>query len=304
MLRRPAPPLAILCVLLATGGCASQYSVRTLPSVTPAADNAAVLEQMQQMQQVQQMQADAAAAAARAAAAREAELGPPLTVAQAPPLATYDPWERMNRFTYRFNARFDEAIFLPVADGYRRFLPSPVRAGVHNFFSNYTEIISILNYTAQLRLAPAVRSLGRFVVNTTLGIGGLWDVATPMHLIQPNTGFGNTLARWGIHPGPYLVMPLLGPSSLRDGFGWGVDFSTNWFVNIANLARGTAGWALTPLNAVDIRANTNFRYYSTGSPFEYSNIRFLYVRKTLIEDDALRLWHRAGPPDPLAPAGQ
>ena len=92
-------------------------------------------------------------------------------------------------------------------------------------------------------------------------------------------------------------MPLLGPSSLRDGFGWGVDFSTNWFVNIPPIwPAARPGGSLTPLNAVDDSRQHNFRYYSTGSPFEYSKIRFLYVRKTLIEDDALRLWHRAGPP--------
>jgi phospholipid-binding lipoprotein MlaA len=218
-------------------------------------------------------------------------------------MRTYDPWERMNRFTYRFNARFDEAIFLPVADQYRR-LPRVIRTGVHNFFSNLSEVVSALNYTAQLRLAPGVRSLGRFVINSTLGLGGLFDVATGIHIPAAPTGFGQTLARWGMHPGPYFVMPILGPSTLRDGFGFLADFGTNYAINLADLYRGTAGWELTPLNAVDIRANTDFRYYSTGSPFEYDTVRFLYVRKTLIEDDALRFWHRRRKPDAQAPAGQ
>jgi phospholipid-binding lipoprotein MlaA len=244
-----------------------------------------------------------AEAAARANATPQADIGPPLTPADAPSMHTYDPWERMNRFTYRFNARFDEAVFLPVADKYRR-LPSPVRTGIHNFFANLAEVVSVLNYTAQLRPAPGVRSLGRFVINSTLGIGGLFDVATKLDIPEAHTGFGATLARWGIHPGPYFVMPILGPSTLREGFGFLADFGTDYAINLGNLYRGTAGWALTPLDAVDIRANTNFRYYSTGSPFEYDTVRFLYVRKTLIEDDAVRMWHRSGNRNAQTPAGQ
>lgn len=279
-------------------GCASEdFSIRRLPPETPAADNAAAIKR------IEAMQAAAQAAARQAPAPGEADLGPPLTPAEAPALATYDPWEGINRFTYRFNARFDEAVFLPTADQYRR-LPGLLRSGVHNFFSNLSEVVRTVNYVAQLRPAPGVRSLGRFVINSTLGIGGLFDVATSLHIPGAPTGFGATLARWGVRPGPYLVMPLLGPSTLRDGFGWAADFTTDWLINLADLYQGTAGWALTPLNAVDIRANTSFRYYSTGSPFEYDTIRFLYVGRTLIEDDALRLWHRSGKPDAQSPAGQ
>jgi phospholipid-binding lipoprotein MlaA len=165
-------------------------------------------------------------------------------------------------------------------------------------------VVSSLNYASQLRPAPGARSVGRFVINSTLGIGGLFDVAATLHIPRAPTGFGQTLARWGVQPGPYLILPLLGPSSLRDGFGWTVDFGTYYGINILNLYRGLAGWVLTPLNAVDVRANTNFRYYSTGSPFEYETVRFLFVRKTLIEGDSLRLWHRAAKPDPRAPAGE
>ncbi len=132
---------------------------------------------------------------------------------------TYDPWERLNRFTYRFNARFDEAIFLPVADTYRR-APRPVRAGIHNFFGNLAEIDSVINYTLQWRLKYGLRSLTRLVINSTIGIGGLFDVATKLKLPGAPTGFATTLAKWGMHPGPYLVIPLLGPSTLRDGVGF------------------------------------------------------------------------------------
>jgi phospholipid-binding lipoprotein MlaA len=91
-----------------------------------------------------------------------------------------------------------------------------------------------------------------------------------------------------MHPGPYLVVPLLGPSTLRDGLGFLGDYATSYGIDIAGLYRGDVSWALGPVNAVDQRSNVNFRYYSTGSPFEYENIRFLYVRKRLIEDEGLR----------------
>jgi len=295
---RRAGVLALLGAALLAGGCATGgFSVRTLPAETPAADNAAAIRKLQALQ------AEVAAAGERATLAPPAGIGPPLTAEEAPSMGTYDPWERTNRFTYRFNARFDEALLLPVADRYRR-LPRPLRTGVRNFFSNLSEVVSVINYTAQLRAAPGVRCLGRFVINSTLGLGGLFDVATGMHVTQARTGFGNTLARWGMQPGPYFVIPLLGPSTLRDGFGWAADFGTNYLINLADLYRGTAGWVLTPLNGVDIRANASFRYYSTGSPFEYDAVRFLFVRKTLIEDEALRLWHRSGKRGAQTPAGQ
>jgi phospholipid-binding lipoprotein MlaA len=292
---RLAALVAVVSVSVLTGGCASSdFSIRSLAAQTPAADNAAAIKELQDTR---------VRAAAGANAADQAAVGPPLTPADVPSMQTYDPWERMNRFTYRFNARFDEAIFLPVADEYRR-LPNPVRTGIHNFFANLSEVVSVLNYAAQLRPAPGVRGLGRFVINSTIGIGGLLDVATRMHIPGGRTGFGATLARWGMHPGPYFVIPILGPSTLRDGFGLVADFGTEYAINLADLYRGVAGWVLTPLDAVDIRANTSFRYYSTGSPFEYDAVRFLYVRKTLIEDDALRMWHRSGNRDARTPAGQ
>jgi ABC-type transporter lipoprotein component MlaA/predicted alpha/beta-fold hydrolase len=227
----------------------------------------------------------------------------PLTMADAPSMYTYDPWERFNRFTYRFNARFDEAVFLPVANGYRR-VPSPIRSGIHNFFSNLSEVDSVVNYGLQARLRGGARSLGRFVINSTLGIGGLFDVASRLKLQNPPTGFSATLSTWGVHPGPYLVVPILGPSTLRDGVGYVGDYGASYGVNVADLYRGYQSYALSTVNPVDTRANTDFRYFATGSPFEYEVIRFLYVRKRLIEDEAL---HGKGKPrlrDSHVPAGQ
>jgi phospholipid-binding lipoprotein MlaA len=280
---RPAALVALIAVALA--GCASQsVSIRRVPSEDPAAENTAAAES-----------AAAFAAAAALVAEGDTEQGarqakpapPPITPADAPSMATYDPFERFNRFTYRFNARFDEAIFLPVSNVYRR-IPSPIRSGVHNFFGNLSEIDSVINYSLQWRLKLGVRSLGRFVINSTLGVAGLIDVAAKFKLPGAPTGASTTLAKWGVHPGPYLVIPLLGPSTLRDGFGFLADYGTSYAIDIGKLYRGNVSWWLGGTNAVDQRANIDFRYYSTGSPFEYENVRFLYVRKRLIEDAGLR----------------
>jgi phospholipid-binding lipoprotein MlaA len=287
-------------MLLALGGCASQaVSIRKVPDQTPAADSAAA--------------AASAAAFAEAIAAESAnatsaqvpgeEAAPPLTPADAPPMYTYDPWERFNRLAYRFNARFDEALFLPVANTYRR-APGPLRAGVHNFFGNIAEIDSVINYTLQWRLKYGLRSVERFVINSTVGIGGLIDVATKLKLPGTATGFATTLAKWGMHPGPYLVIPLLGPSTLRDGVGFLADYGAEYAINIAGFYRGGLSWGLGTINAVDQRANIDFRYYSGGSPFEYETIRFLYVRRRLIEDAGLHAKDRPKPPPADAPAGK
>jgi phospholipid-binding lipoprotein MlaA len=263
-------------------GCASQkLSIRSLPPETPAADNAAAINTV-------------AALVAHAGASQRASdpdgtpAAPPLTTADAPSMYTYDPWERVNRFTYRFNARFDEAVFLPVANIYGR-VPGPLRSGVHNFFENLSEVDSVINYAVQLRLRAGAHSLGRFVINSTLGIGGLFDVAQKFDLEGEPTGFATTLSVWGMHPGPYFVIPFLGPSTLRDGVGVLADFGVAYEINVAGLYRGNKTWGLGVVNAVDQRSNSGFRYYSTGSPFEYETVRFLYVHKELIEDEALHV---------------
>jgi phospholipid-binding lipoprotein MlaA len=289
---------ALLCCLLAAaiGGCASQgVATRTLPEATPDADDAAVAAN------AAALAAAAADAAPDAARPNGEEATPRVTPADAPSMQTFDPWERLNRFTYRFNARFDEAVFLPVANGYRR-LPSPLRAGVHNFFANLSEVDSVINQFLQWRPGRGLHSLERFVINSTLGIGGLFDVAKKMRLPPQPTGFSATLGTWGVHPGPYLVIPLLGPSTLRDGVGALGDYGASYGVNVADLYRGNKTWALGTVDAVDTRAHVHFRYYASGSPFEYEVVRFLYVRKRLLEDEALHR-HRA-PRQSAGPAGE
>lgn len=290
--------LLLVMAGLVVGGCASRNpSIRRLPDETPAADNAAAVKQ------AAEIAAAAGAIQARGASPPASPAATPLTPADAPSMYSYDPFERVNRYTYKFNAQFDEAVFLPVADSYRR-LPSPIRAGVHNFFDNLSEPKSVVNFVLQLRPLFGLRSLGRFVINSTLGIGGLFDVAAHFKLKGYLTGFGATLSIWGMHPGPYLVIPILGPATLRDGVGMLADYAVAYAINVADLYRGDQSWALGTLDAIDLRANTDFRYYATASPFEYETIRFLYVHRELIEDEAL---HARAPPqarDPGTPAGR
>lgn len=304
----------LICVLL--GGCASQeVSIRSEPAQNPAAQNAADAESAAAFAAAAQTSEAPATAPAETpvpadASGQAEEPAPPVTPAEAPSMHTYDPWERLNRFTYRFNARFDERIFLPAANLYRR-VPSPIRSGVHNFFGNLSEVDSVINYTLQGRFKAGVRSFGRFVINSTLGIAGLIDVAKKLKLPGAPTGLSATLATWGMHPGPYLVVPLFGPSTLREGLGLLGDYGTSHAINVADLYRGDVSWGLGTVNAVDKRANVNFRYYASGSPFEYEDVRFLYMRKTLIEDEGLKPKYRKKgekPPnrqvDPEEPAGK
>lgn len=291
--------LLIIASSLALGACASSgVRIHALPDQTPAADAA---HEVQNFKKLAAAQKDAAQSASDRENLYSADT---VTPADAPSMTTYDPWERINRFTYRFNARWDENIFWPVSNGYRR-LPSPVRCGVHNFFGNLSEVDSMINFALQGRIGFGVRSLSRFVINSTVGIGGLFDVASKVKLTSAPTGFGTTLSKWGMHPGPYLVIPFLGPSTLRDGVGLLADFGTSYAVDMGGLYRNSnKAWMLGVANAVDERANIDFRYYATGSAFEYETIRFLYVRRRLIEDAGLHVDDPIQKHQPGMPAGQ
>jgi len=195
-------------------------------------------------------------------------------------LLVYDPWEPMNRGIYNFNARFDRAIFLPTVKGYRAVTPDIVEKGVSNFFSNLGEVNNLINNLLQLRIKSSAITLWRFVVNSTVGVAGLWDPAEKFGMYQQKEDFGQTLGYWGVGSGPYLVMPFLGPSSLRDATGLGVDYVVDYNIDLLDLKddanKDDIRIGLALLLAVDTRMNTAFRYYETGSPFEYELVRFAH----------------------------
>jgi phospholipid-binding lipoprotein MlaA len=200
----------------------------------------------------------------------------------------YDPWEPMNRRIYNFNAIFDNVIFLPVVQAYEFVLPVFVQKGITNFFNNLTEVTNLMNSLLQFKFVKAVHTFGRIAINTTVGLGGLIDVATINDGIpREDEDFGQTLGFYGLGPGPYLVLPILGPSDLRDTTGLVVD-SVVYSLMIGELIDLTGlgspeddilNYSLTAIYAIDKRSNEPFRYYKTGSAFEYDLIRKLYLIK-------------------------
>ena len=138
-----------------------------------------------------------------------------------------DPLEPMNRQIFRFNDALDRAIAQPVAKGYQKVTPQPLRQAISNFFSNLGDLSNAANNLLQLNITDATEDVMRFAFNSTFGLGGLIDWATPAGLPKHHEDFGLTLGHWGIPSGPYLVLPLFGPSSFRDSLGFAVDFRFN-----------------------------------------------------------------------------
>ncbi|WP_225580763.1 VacJ family lipoprotein [Pseudomonas sp. PDM16] len=192
-------------------------------------------------------------------------------------LHVYDPWESWNRRVYHFNYRFDEWVFLPVVRGYRYVTPSLVRSGVSNFFGNLGDVPNLLNSLLQFKGKRSLQTTGRLLVNTTVGVAGLWDPASRIGLLKQNEDFGQTLGFYGVPDGPYVMLPLLGPSNLRDTGGRVFDFVAENQINYLNVAEVSNDHPeITLLRAIDTRNTTNFRYGQLNSPFEYEKVRYVY----------------------------
>ncbi|MNQ09649.1 putative phospholipid-binding lipoprotein MlaA precursor [compost metagenome] len=202
-------------------------------------------------------------------------------------LHVYDPLESWNRRVYHFNYRFDQWVFLPIVDGYRYVTPTVVQHGVSNFFSNLGDVPNLLNSLLQFKAKRSMQTTARLLFNTTIGVAGLWDPASRMGLPKQREDFGQTLGFYGAPAGPYLMLPLLGPSNLRDTGGLVVDFSAKSQVNWLNAAEASNSHPeIFLLETVDQRATVNFRYGQLNSPFEYEKIRYFYneSRKLLIAE--------------------
>jgi phospholipid-binding lipoprotein MlaA len=163
-----------------------------------------------------------------------------------------DPLEGLNRATFAFNDKADEIVLKPVAKGYKAVTPQFVRAGVTNAFTNVGDVSVAVNSLLQGKPSDAVTSVGRFLVNSTLGILGLFDVATPMGLDKKDEDFGQTLGKWGVGAGPYLVIPLMGPSTVRDSVGRGADSYLGWARQVEHIPTRNSAMGL---ELIDLRAN-------------------------------------------------
>jgi phospholipid-binding lipoprotein MlaA len=161
-----------------------------------------------------------------------------------------DPWERMNRTTFKVNMAIDHAVARPVARGYKKVVPGVVRTGVSNFMDNLFYPVTMANDLLQLKFKPFGQDTGRFLLNTTVGIGGLFDPASKVGLQKNEEDLGQTFGYWGAKPGPYFMIPILGPSDVRDGIGKIGDgfLSPLSYVNNNYIRYGIYG-----LDVIDIR---------------------------------------------------
>lgn len=166
-------------------------------------------------------------------------------------VARKDPIEGFNRAVFAFNDSLDALVIRPVAKGYEFVLPDMVRTGVSNFFGNVADVFIAVNNLLQGKPAEAASDAGRFLVNSTIGILGLFDVASDMGLEKHDEDFGQTFGNWGAEPGPYLVVPVFGPRDVRDAFGLAFDLATDPIANIDQVAPRNA---LTALRLVSDRA--------------------------------------------------
>jgi phospholipid-binding lipoprotein MlaA len=190
-----------------------------------------------------------------------------------------DPLEGFNRSVFAFNETFDDAIAKPVARGYQTVVPDPADKAITNFFGNLADIGTAINNLLQLKILHAFEDAGRIVFNTTFGLGGLIVFAGGVGMEKHQEDFGQTLGYWGAKSGAYLVLPFLGPSSVRDAFGLAVDsfvFDPVFYINDTETAVALGG-----LRAVDRRADLlkTERILSQVALDRYSFIRSAYLQR-------------------------
>jgi phospholipid-binding lipoprotein MlaA len=188
-----------------------------------------------------------------------------------------DPFERVNRVTYRFNDAVDRAVLKPVAKGYKKVTPRFVQTGVSNFFDNLEQPTVIVSDLLQAKFKPALSDTGRFVLNTTIGIGGLLDPATAAGLDKNDEDFGQAFGKWGLPPGPYLVIPLLGFSDVRDGFGTLGGIYTN---PVHYVERDAWRYSINAAGVVDMRTRLLDTEQALANTYDkYAFIRNAYLQR-------------------------
>ncbi|MGQ9660700.1 MAG: MlaA family lipoprotein [Thermochromatium sp.] len=191
-----------------------------------------------------------------------------------------DPLEPFNRASFQFNRDFDQAFVQPIAKGYRKITPEPVDRGLTNFFNNLADVTSAVNNALQFKLSRAGSDVGRLFINSTVGMLGFIDVATNVGLPSYKEDFGQTLGYWGLEPGAYLVMPFLGPSTMRDVIGMAGDMVTDPLVN---LRQHQVRWGLIGVRLVDRRADllTATEILEGAAMDPYRFVREAYLQRRL-----------------------
>ncbi len=196
-----------------------------------------------------------------------------------------DPWESMNRSVYQFNDLVDTVAIKPAAELYVKVLPGFLRKGVSNFLGNLGDVWSMANSALQLKGQATAETFMRINVNTFLGLGGLLDVATEMRLEKRKEDFGQTLGYWGVKPGPYVVLPLLGPSTLRDTLALPLDMRGDASQQFSNEATRNA---LTVTRVLDVRSGllqtVDVVKAASLDPYTFVRDGFLQKRRNDIHD--------------------
>jgi phospholipid-binding lipoprotein MlaA len=201
-----------------------------------------------------------------------------------------DPLESFNRGVFSFNDAVDGAVVKPVASVYRDVVPAKVRKGVGNFFNNLEDVWSIVNNALQLRGADTGDSIARVLVNSTIGILGLADVASDFNIERHTANFGLTLARWGVQPGPYVVLPLLGPSTLRDTVALPVDLAGDALNGVQD---SPTRYGLKAVSVVDIRA----KYLNAGDIVDGAALdKYSFLRDAFLQRRRYQVYD-GNPPD-------
>jgi phospholipid-binding lipoprotein MlaA len=221
------------------------------------------------------------------------------------PRSPQDPFERWNRGVYKFNDALDRGVTKPIAHGYVKVVPQPIRRGVSNFWANLNMTTVMINDTLQGKLKAAATDLGRFLLNSTVGIGGLLDPATQIGMPHNDEDFGQTLGHWGLHPGPFIELPVLGPSDLRDAPGKLVDVYTNPWEYVRN---PWVEWSGYGLYLIDVRTGLLSLDSTLQSAYDpYALIRDTYLRRRayLVSDGKIKdeepLVDPDAPDQPVAP---
>lgn len=210
-------------------------------------------------------------------------LAPLTTIAQERERGDADPWEAINRPIFTFNDYADRYVLRPLAKGYQRVTPDPVEKGVTNVFNNLGEISNILNNLLQGKFRDSASDSGRFLVNSTVGIVGIFDIASRWGLERHNEDFGQTLGRWGVGAGPYLVVPLLGPRTVRDAAaGFAESYTDPVLEGIDHVPTRNQTMAL---RVIDIRAQLlGTDELMTGDRYIFMRDAYLQRRQFLVND--------------------
>ncbi|KVN03831.1 VacJ family lipoprotein [Burkholderia diffusa] len=211
-----------------------------------------------------------------------------------------DPLEPMNRAMYKFNDTVDTNIAVPIAKGYQKITPTPMRTAISNFFSNLGDLGNMANNLLQLRITDATQDLMRVAMNSVFGVGGLIDIATPAGLPKHHQDFGLTMARWGVPSGPYLVLPVFGPSTIRDGVGRAVDVRFNLLNYIEPAARNPMYIAQFISARSDLLGATDLLKQAALDPYSFVRDAYLQQRKSLTYHGQSA---SAAPPNYIEPGG-